>query len=354
LNESQFKQTVSQTIQRVQNAYWDLVSAIRNYDNAKSTLELSRITVDQNKKKVEIGTQPPLVITQSQAQQARNEISVLQAEASILSAENNLRNMISKERSADIWGKVIVPTDLPDVVEYKVDVNQAIEAALQNRPELESYDNQLAQNDLTYKLQQNNKKWQFDLSAGINANGTAGPYAVDRFGNPSIAPVYVGGLLTSYKTLFSEGAKGWNVGFTIGIPIKSTDLDTQLANTRISRQTILMNRTKTEQSIIVEVRNNVQQLNTARSQLETAKLSTKLAEMSLDAENKRLEAGLSQNFQVLQAQDALASAQSQELSAKIAYRKAIVNVQMSMFTLLEASNIDVQKDISKSKPLSFK
>ncbi len=354
LNDSQFRQTVSQTVQRVQNAYWDLVLAIQNYGNAKSTVELSRITVDQNKKKVEIGTQAPIVITQSQAQQARNEISLLQAEASILSAENSLRNYISNDRNADIWSKVIVPTDMPDFVEYNVNVSQAIETALTNRPELENYDNQLAQNDLSYKLQLNNKKWQFDLSAGINANGTAGPFSLDRNGNPAIPDVYVGGLFTSYKTLFTEGAKGWNVGFTIGIPLKNTQVDTDLAQTRISRQTTLMNRTKQEQSIIVEVRNNIQQLNTARMQLETAKLGTKLAEMSLDAENKRLEAGLSQNYLVLQAQDQLAQAQSQELSAKVNYRKAIVNVQMSTFTLLEASSIDLGKDTGKSAKLTFK
>ena len=89
-------------------------------------------------------------------------------------------------------------------------------------------------------------------------------------------------------------------------------------------------------------------------QLETAKLSTRLAQMSLDAENKRLESGLGQNYLVLQAQDALAQAQTSELSTMIAYRKAIINLQRSMFVLLEASEIDIATDISTSKSLGQK
>ena len=66
-----------------------------------------------------------------------------------------------------------------------------------------------------------------------------------------------------------------------------------------------------------------------------------------------MEAGLSQNFQVLTAQDNLSTANNNALSARISYRKAILNLQQAMFTLLDASNIDVGS-VGKTKLTTFK
>jgi outer membrane protein TolC len=353
ITDSQFKQQVTNIIASIQNAYWSLVSAIRSYQVSVQSVQSARLASDQSRKKVEVGTAAPIDFIQSQAAQASREVSVISNADRILQAENSLRTLISKDRNAEIWGKIIVPTDTPDYIEYKVDVNEAIQKALKNRPELEQADLNLQQNDLTYKLQQNNKKWQVDLSASIGAQGQAGPQSYDRYGNPQVAAPYVGGLFTAYNTLFSQGNFNWNFGFTVGIPLKSTQAKTDLARTRIARQNQIMQRTKSEQSIIVDVRNAIQGLATARKQLETAHIGVQLGEAQLDAENKRLEAGLSTQYQLLQQQDNLTSYRTQELNAQIAYRQAIITLQKAMFTLLEESNIDIKSDIPKA-PLTFK
>jgi outer membrane protein len=358
-NDSSFRQTLTATIARIQQAYWNLISVIKSYDIARASVELARITVANNKKKVEIGTSAPIDVTSSLATQASREVDLISAEERILTSQNNLKQLISNDRNAEIWSKMIVPTDKPDFVDYKVELNEAINTALQNRPELEQSDISLTKNDLSYQLQQNSRKWRIDLSATIGAGGTAGPqsYWPDPYpNNPSlagkakIAPQFVGGLLTSYKTVFTEGTYNWNIGFTIDIPLRNRSVDTQLAQTRIAKQQLLMNRSKTEQSIIVEIRNAVQALNTAKNRLKTAEVSRQLSEAQLDAENKRFNAGLSQNYLVLQRQNELSSAQLSELQAMITYRTAIITLQQAMFTLLEASDVQVAKGSGKSVP----
>lgn len=353
ITDSQFKQQVTNIIASIQTAYWGLVSTIRQYSVSVQSVQSARVASDQSRKKVEVGTAAPIDFIQSQAAQANREVSVITNADRILQAENTLKNLISKDRNAEIWGKTIVPTDSPDYVEYKVDLNEAIQKALKNRPELEQADLNLQSNDLTYKLQQNNKKWQVDLNATVGANGQAGPQSYDRFGNPQVADPYVGGLFTAYNTLFSQGNFNWTFQFTIGIPLKNTQAHTDLAQTRISRANLIMNRTKSEQSIIVDVKNAVQGLATAKKQLDTAHIGVQLGEAQLEAENKRLEAGLSTQYLVLQQQDALTSYQQSELNALIAYRQAIITLQKAMFTLLEESNINVKSDIPKV-PSTFK
>ena len=171
---------------------------IRSYDITRKSVELARITVENNRKKVEIGTSPPIDVTSSLATQASREVDLISAEERILSAQNALKQLISSDRNNEIWTKIIVPTDKPDYVDYKIDLNQAIETALKNRPELEQSDINLAKNDLTYNLQTEIKKWASQLDFTIGGNGTAGPQSFTPCPNrqqPRIAPQFVGGLL---------------------------------------------------------------------------------------------------------------------------------------------------------------
>jgi HAE1 family hydrophobic/amphiphilic exporter-1 len=347
-NDSKFKQGVTSTIASIQSLYWDLVAAIRNYQIQRESVDLAKLTVEQNTAKVEIGTMASITITEAKATQAAREIALIQARETILDTENNLRNMISSDRNADIWHQTIVPMDSPDFKEYKVDLDQAIETALKDRPELEQYDIQLQQTDITRQMQMNSKKWQFDVVGAVGSNGTAGPQSYTSTGAPKIPLEFVGGIPNSYKTLFTEGLYLWNVGFNIQIPLRNRTMDAQLAQTEITRRQLLMNRTKTEQSIIVQIRIAVEALETSRQSVDTARISRELAQEELDGETQRLDAGLSQNFLVLQRQADLSAAQGAELQALIAYKKAIITLQVDMYNLLESNDFEIAKTPGKN------
>src|SRR6185436_16015312 len=57
--------------------------------------------------------------------------------------------------------------------------------------------------------------------------------------------------------------------------------------------------------------------------VQTSRVARELAEQRLDAEQKRLDVGLSTNFLVIQAQRDLAQAQTTELSSVLAYDLAL-------------------------------
>jgi outer membrane protein len=344
-NDSKFRQGVTNTVASIHSLYWDLVGAIRNFDIKRQSVELARLTVEQNRAKVEIGTLASITVTEALATQATREIDLIQAREFILSTENGLRNMISSDRNAEIWHQTVVPTESPDFKEYKVDIGDATNTALKNRPELEQYDLQLQQNDITFKTQANVKKWQFDLVGTFGSNGTAGPQN-DKLTVPA---QFVGGPLTAYKALFVEELFLWTVGFNIQIPLRSRTVDAQLAQTQIQKRQLVMNRTKTEQNIIVQIRNAVETLETSRQRVQTSKVSLRLAQEQLDGETQRFDAGMSQNFQVLQRQADLSAAQGAELQALITYKKAIIALEQNMYTLLESSDFEIIKSTGKGE-----
>jgi HAE1 family hydrophobic/amphiphilic exporter-1 len=347
-NDSKFKQNVTNTIASIQSLYWDLVAAIRNYQIKRESVDLAALSVEQNKAKVEIGTLASITVTEALATQAARIIDLIQAKETIQNTENYLRNMISSDRNADIWHQTIVPADSPDFQEYKVDLDRAIETALKNRPELEQYDIQLQQNDVTRRMQMNSKKWQFDVVGTIGSNGTAGPQSYSSTGAPKIPPQFVGGILNAYRSIFTEGLYLWSVGFNVQIPLRSRTMDSQLAQTEIARRQLLMNRTKAEQNIIVQIRTAVEALETSRQRVETARISRQLAQEELEGETQRLDAGLSQNFLVLQRQADLSAAQGAELQALITYKKAVITLQQYMYKLLEENDFEIAKSTGKN------
>lgn len=347
--DSKFTQKVTETIANIQQQYWDLVSAIRDYDIKRNSVRLGQITLRDNRKKVQVGTLAPIGITEAQADLKSRELNLISSEEQILRQENALRQLISNDRSSEIWSKVIIPTDEPEFVEYKVDLSTAIETAMKKRPELEQFDIQLKQSDINLKMTQNSRKWQFDVTGQYGSTGIAGPQTI-KLGQPTVPPELVGGILTAYKTNFTQGFTNWQVSFNIQVPLRTRNLDSQYAQQKIQRQQTIMNRRSQEQNIQVEIRNAVQKLRTSRQQVETARMQRQLSQEQLDGEVKRFEAGLSENFRVLDRQNQLASSENAELVNLINYKKAVIALQKAMYTLLESSEFEIAKGNAEAVP----
>jgi outer membrane protein TolC len=341
ISDSQFRQTITTTIAAIQGVYWDLVYAIRNYAIKRESVKLAQITVDQNREKVRIGTMSPLDVTVAQAAVASRMVDLVAAQQSINIAENNLRSAVSNDRKSDIWQKLIVPTDSSEYAEYKVDLDHSVETALKNRPELQQYDLQVQENDISYALDNNLKKWQMDAVASFGTIGVAGPQSFSAAGQPIIDPSLVGGIGTAYASLFTKGFKNWSIGFNLQIPLRNRSVEGQLGQLQVQKKQLLMNRKNQEQKIAVQIRNAVDDLESDRQMVETAKVARQLAEVQLDAETKRFQVGMSQNFLLLQRQVELSTAQGAELQSLVAYKKSIITLQQNMYTLLESSDIEI-------------
>jgi outer membrane protein TolC len=348
--DSQFKQKVTDTISNIQSQYWDLVAAIRDYEIKRNSVKLGQITLRDNKKKVVVGTLAQISITEAQADLATRELNLFSSEETIARQENALRQLISNDRNAEIWSKTIVPTETPDFSEYKVELQTAIETAFKNRPELEQIDIQLNQADINLQMTANSRKWQVDLTGTFGSNGNSGtPVATSsQFTTPPESQI--GGLATSYKNVFAGGTTNWTLKAAVSVPLRNRSIDSQYAQQQINRRKTLMQRKSQEQSIQVEIRNAIQKLDTNRKQVETAKMGQQLSEEQLAGEVKRLEAGLSENFRVLDRQNQLAQAEFTYLTNLINYKKSVISLQKSMYMLLESNEFELAKGSSSHVP----
>src|SRR5215212_2397315 len=113
LSDIQLDGVVTQTLRNVRNAYWDLSYSINNLKAQQESLALSRQSLKDNQKRVEICTMAPIDIVQAQAEVATNESTVIVAEAAIKQAQDNLRALILDPGTPDFWNVAFEPSDAP-------------------------------------------------------------------------------------------------------------------------------------------------------------------------------------------------------------------------------------------------
>ena len=74
----------------------------------------------------------------------------------------------------------------------------------------------------------------------------------------------------------------------------------------------------------VDVANAIEQVRSVFKRMEATQAARRLAEESLQAEQKKLREGLSTSFLVLQAQTQLTTAHTAEIRARVSYNQALI------------------------------
>ncbi|HXF04229.1 MAG TPA: TolC family protein [Blastocatellia bacterium] len=362
LSDSAFRQRVIEIITQVQNAYWDLVFAIRNVEIAQESLLLAKTNLENNRKQVQAGTLAPIELAQSEAEVQRRTQELTQAIGNVTVAENTLKNLILGDPNSSEWTANIVPTENIEFLPPAIDLESALKLALANRPELEQLRFRKEQNRIDLKYFANQKLPQIDLVASYSSAGLAGTptkittIKVDEEGNPvrdeegnlvleqrprDVPPQFIGGAGKALRTAFSNDFRTYSFGLSFSFPIRNRVAEGQYGAALAQSRSLDFQERQLIQSISVEVRNALQQVEVARQNIEAARAERISRERQLEGEQKKFEAGLSTTFFVLQFQNFLSQARALELQALVNYNKAIANLQRVISTTLDVHNIQV-------------
>jgi HAE1 family hydrophobic/amphiphilic exporter-1 len=151
LTDEQFRQRTIEIITNVQRAYWDLTFALRNLQVQRDGVRDAKQQLEHNKRLVEEGQLAPIDIVAAETQVANFEQAVYDALNNVTVAENTLKNLVSPDRNNPIWTESVLPTDPVDADIPVTTLNDALTAALQNRPELEVNQTQKEINSIDQK-----------------------------------------------------------------------------------------------------------------------------------------------------------------------------------------------------------
>jgi outer membrane protein len=157
----------------------------------------------------------------------------------------------------------------------------------------------------------------------------------------AIQPDLFGGYFQSLSNLASNQFNNFRVGVAISLPLHNRTAEGLLGHSLVEGKRIATQREQLEQLIQVEVRNALQTLSTTEARLRAAAVARSTAEQQYDSEKRKLDAGQSTVFLVLERQTALAVARGNELRAQTDLNKAIAELQRATGNSLTANNVTV-------------
>src|SRR2546421_2608958 len=367
LTDAQFRQRAIEVITSVQRSYWDLVFALRNLQIQRNSVQDARTQLEHNRRLVAEGQLAPIDIVAAETQLANFEQAEFTALEDVTRAENNLKNLVAEDQRSPLWNVSVVPTDDVDLTLPQVALSDAMKAATENRQELKQSDLAREINVMDQRLYRDQTKPQIDLVGTYVLAGKAGTLtsAVSPFslttnqlvprvnqlsalaGLPVLPPTpttsipsnLIGGYGQSISNLASNQFNNFRVGVSISLPLRNRTAEGQLGHALVEGRRIATQREQLEQLIQVEVRNALQSLTTAEARLRSAAVARADAEQQYESEKRKLDAGQSTVFLVLERQTALATARGNELRAQTDLNKAIAELQRATGNSLAANNV---------------
>jgi len=376
--DAEFRTQAIDTISRVQRSYWDLVFALKDQQNRVANMNLAQENLRQVEARIAAGAAAPLARAEVATELASREGDVLLATQQVGIAENALKQLVLRDAVATEWAEAWLPTDQPTTISATpINMDEAIKDAMDNRNELRRLKFVQDINNIDIAYFKNQTKPQIDLNTtfsldGIAQGGTNEAITTNLFtsvgdlallnginqvrvlpsiglapvANPTIVipprPEFLfGGFGRSWSNMFRSDAPNYSVGVTISFPFRNKTAKANLAGAVIKNNQIDSQIRAEEQVVIVEVRNAVQAVETARQRVLTSRRARVNAEIQLEGERKLYDAGRSTTFILFQRENALANAKNAEIRAETDYSKALADLHRATSTTFRVNNIDV-------------
>lgn len=371
LTDAQFRQRAIETITAVQRAYWDLVFALRSLQVQRDAVGVARTQLEHNKRLVNEGQLAPIDVVAAEAQISTYEQNVFSALEEVSRSENNLKNLIAQNQRAELWSESLVPTDPIDLAAPQVSLPDALKTAMENRPELAQSNVRKEINQIDQRYFKDQTKPAIDLVGTYGINGLAGSIStagVNPFTASSLqvrqrvdelsvlagleplpivppqtfAPELLGGFGQSLQNLLANRYSTFRLGVQISLPLRNRTAEAQLGRSLVEGEQIGTQREQLEQTIQVEVRNALQSMRSAEARLRASVATREANEQQFASEQRKLDAGQSTVFLVLERQTALTEARALELRAQTDLNKAIADLQRATGNALSVNSIVVR------------
>ncbi|MFN2578075.1 MAG: TolC family protein [Pyrinomonadaceae bacterium] len=379
--DSDFRQRTIAIISQVQAAYWNLVFALRNQQNQLDSLQVSRQNMQNIEAEIAAGAKAPLDRAQVQTDIATREANLYIASQSVSLAENSLKQLMLRDPKSPEWSGQLTPTDTPAFDLSPVELSAALEDAHKNRPELRRLSLQRDINSVDLQFYQNQTLPQVDIQSTVAATGLAGTQlgapagtqvplisgnaatntnafllnqlqtlqrnlgqpvtVVPNVPSSGIAPNLVGGYGKDLTNLFGFGTRNITVGVAISFPFHNRTAEANLAGAHIQREQLDASYRSQDQAIEMDVRNAAQSVDTAQKRVVASRTARESAEQQLVGEQKLYDVGRSTTFLLLQRQQELTAARTNELQAQTDYNKALADLQRATGSTLRVNNVVV-------------
>lgn len=325
----QHRQTVIDIVTGVILTYNTVLQLRENVRIAQLSRDLTAQLVDQNQKRNRIGQISDADVLQAKARLAGREENVLLAQRAAADMENQLRQLIG-ETHYPVDGPPLPLESLPPATPLTANAATDLQRAYSLRPDYQAARLGVSKRRINHALARNSLLPRVDF--------------VGSYGYTGMDPDFS----TARQQVRDRDVRAYSAGVVVSIPLTFAEGRGRARAAQLSLRQSEASLVELEQEIAISVASAAGQLETTKLRVTAARSALDLAQQSLEAEQKKFQAGTtlqvgaSSTFLVLQAQEQLAFAQNSYARALADQRRAIANYERELGSTLVSRNIAVE------------
>jgi outer membrane protein TolC len=325
INEELFRGTVTQILTDTETAYWQLVFARRNVVISAEILAQAILTYEQVEARGDYDAYQVL-LKQSEANLKGQEFQYIDVKNAVRNAEDQLLNLLNDKELPLSMDAEIIPVDEPLVAEIVHDRFDAVETALERRPEIiqarEAVD--IARVNLGIAKNQALPTLDVIYRATMTGLGANSDSAFDQMTTNNFIDHFVG-----VEFAWSFGERGERAGIRIAAFQQS--------------QAVLQYKLALD-NIITDCRVALRNLAVNYQQMSPSKQALTAAYENLRSLQERQERKSPAELDaVFNAQSRLADSRRALLQSAVEYNTGLVDVERAKGTLLEYNNVTLSE-----------
>ena len=303
-SELERERAVQDVVLGVKQAYYSLLQAGKKAMIAQKTLEQAESHLRQAETFFRAGTKPRFDVTQA-------EVEVNNARLGVINAKNNVRLeqiALNNAMGTDPAARVTIE----DVLFVKVDVpalDQALEEAIRNRPEMRKAEAGIEAAQARVKAERSN-----------------------YFPNISASGSYTWATGTSEMGMFrGDIGDSWNAGVTLTIPLFEGGLTRgRVSEARANLIALEAQRDSLKQIVLLEVNRAYADIENAVARIDVMESSLKKAREYLEIAQGRYQAGVGPYIEVTDAQVSADKAETDFVQAQYDYQLSVARLEKAM------------------------
>ncbi|MEQ8769171.1 MAG: TolC family protein [Phycisphaerales bacterium] len=324
ISEAQTKLEVIRQIAAAERSYWRLYAAQTALEVRYQQYELARQQLEAARRRNAAGAVAEIEVVRAESGLADRIDDIIQAHNLVLTQQRELKRIVNIPGLDVDTGVNVVPISDPDPVRYEFDAGDVARAALDNRMELLELELRLAQDAAQIAFEKNQALPLIAMNYTYRVNG-------------------LGGIASdALEQLNENNFEDWSVGLTAEIPLGNEQRKAAVARSVLTRLQRLSTREAREQSIVQEVHDAIDTIDSGWNRILAGRQSVILNARALEAEQRQFNVGRSTSNDVLDADARLAEARLAELQALTDYQIAQIDLAFATGTLLGHARVDWQ------------
>jgi outer membrane protein TolC len=346
ITDSSFRQQVLYTVNQVENIYWALVTSYEDLQARERALEQSKKVAADDRKQLEIGTMAPLDVVTADSSVAADEQALISSQSNLNYQQQVMKQAIARNlNDPALVAAGIIPTDrvsLEELPEEKQPIEDLVQEAFKQRPELEQAVLTLKNDDITVRGAKNALLPVIDVYGYYGGSGLSGK------SNPNCDPALfgtcassIGGYGTALQYTFDNSSPDKGIGVNMTIPLRNREAQSVQARSVMEYRQAQLRLEQLYTQIRMQIINAQFALTNDRAAVLAAEASQKFNAQSLDAEQKKLNLGASTTALVLQQSRNLATAENSLTSSRAAYAQARASLYQLLATTLDHYHISL-------------